>query len=110
MTGDDADNSCRVDWKPCATVQRAVDQAQADDTVKVAEGIYTGTGDNVVYIHESITLQGGYTTANWTDRDPVANSTTLDGEGSRQVVTISGTVPVTVDGFRLINGSVNDVN
>jgi len=110
VTGDDADNSCRVDWKPCATVQRAVDQAQADDTVKVAEGIYTGTGDNVVYIHESITLQGGYTTANWTDRDPVANSTTLDGEGSRQVVTISGTVPVTVDGFRLINGSVNDVN
>ena len=107
-TGDDMDNSCRMDWKPCATVQRAVDQAQADDTVKVAEGIYTSAGDNVVYIRESITLQGGYPTDNWTDRDPVANPTYLDGEDIRPVVYINGTVPVTVDGFCLINGSVND--
>ncbi len=106
-TGDDTDNGCQVQWKPCATVQQAVDQAQAGDTVKVAGGIYTGTGGNVVLIAKSLTLHGGYTTDNWTDSDPVDNRTTLDGEGSRRVVHIAGTVPVTVDGFHLINGSVN---
>ncbi|MFQ6099686.1 MAG: right-handed parallel beta-helix repeat-containing protein [Anaerolineae bacterium] len=106
--GEDAQNNCRMDWKPCATVQQAVDQALAGDTVKVAQGTYTGSGANVVSITESLTLQGGYTTTNWLESDPVARPTILDGEGSRRVVHITGPVTVTLDGFRLINGFVNN--
>jgi len=106
-TGVDADNSCRMEWKPCATVQRAVDQARSGDTVKVAADTYTGAGGNpVVSINKPLTLEGGYTTA-WTTSDPVNNPTYLDGEGSRRVVYITGTVPVTVTGFHLINGFVS---
>ena len=106
-TGVDTDNSCRMEWKPCATVQRAVGQARSGDTVKVAEDTYTGAGSNVVFIDKSLTLEGGYTTA-WTISDPVNNPTYLDGEVSRRVIYITGTVPVTVTGFHLINGSASD--
>nr|HID14769.1 hypothetical protein [Anaerolineae bacterium] len=103
-TGTDADNSCRMEWKPCATVQYAVDQALAGDTVKVAEGAYTGAGSNVVLITESLTLQGGYTTTNWNASDPVAYPTYLDGQSVRRVVYITGPVTVTVAGFHIVNG------
>jgi len=106
LTGDDTDNSCRMDWKPCATVQQAVDHAQVGDTVKVAEGTYTGAGDNVVAIAKSLTLQGSYAAGNWTDSDPVGHPTRLDGQGSRRVVHITGTVRVTVTGFHVVSGTV----
>jgi len=100
------DNNCLMDWKPCATVQWAVDQALAGDTVKVAQGVYTSTAAQVVLVDKAITLTGGCTTTDWTC-DPEVYQTYLDGQDSRRVVYINGTSgPVTVDGFHIRNGRI----
>lgn len=43
--------------------------------------INNGVTTNRVNITKSLTLQGGYTAANWTSPDPVANPTLIDGDG-----------------------------
>jgi uncharacterized repeat protein (TIGR01451 family) len=111
---DGTDNNCLVDWKPCRTVQWAVDQAMNGDTVKVAAGSYTSTASSVVRIDKSVTLVGGCSMAapGWTC-DPKMYETKLDAQASasnrRRVIEIAGTPgPVTVDGFHLLNGYVNN--
>ena len=107
---------------PCySTIQAAVDAAQAGDTIKVATGVYTGvqarpapTGypnppaggliTQVVYISETVTVRGGYTTADWNTSDPDANPTTLDAEGLGRVMVIAGNISPTVEGLRLTGG------
>ena len=102
-------NNCLRDWKPCATVQYAVDQAQPHDTVKVVTGVYTdvhtraGVVQNV-YISKSVTILGGYTTANWLVADPDAYPTALNAEAAGRVLYVAGPATVTVDGFSLFNG------
>ncbi len=56
------------------------------DIIKVAEGTYTGVSaregiTQMVYISESITIQGGYTTSDWETPEPEVNITTLDARG-----------------------------
>jgi uncharacterized repeat protein (TIGR01451 family) len=111
---DGTDNNCLVDWKPCRTVQWAVDQAMNGDTVKVAAGSYTSTASSVVRIDKPVTLVGGCSDAapGWMC-DPEMYETKLDAQASasdrRRVVEIVGTPgPVTVDGFHLLNGYVNN--
>jgi len=105
--GDDVDNSCRAGWRPCATMQHAVDQAQAGDEVRVAEGTYVGA-DPVVHVSESITVTGGYTTPNWITSDPELHPVYVDARAGGRAMVITGPVTVTVDGLRLLNGSVSD--
>ncbi len=110
---------------PCySTIQAAVDAAQAGDTIKVATGVYTGvqarpapTGypnppaggliTQVVYISETVTVRGGYTTADWNTSDPDANPTTLDAEGLGRVMVIAGEISPTVEGLRLTGGDAS---
>lgn len=66
---------------PCySTIQDAVDAATGGDTVKIAEGVYTGTGFQVVYISKAITVTGGYTTADWVNSYPITQPTVIDAE------------------------------
>jgi hypothetical protein len=107
-TGTDS-GDCTDSANPCGTVQYAVDQAQADDEIRVAAGVYTGvqvrTGmTQVVYITKTVTIGGGYTTTNWTTPDPDANPTTLDAEGLGRVMVISGTIIPTIEGLRITRG------
>jgi len=101
-------------------VQAAVDVAGDDDVIKVAAGTYTGvdvrprddfttTGvvTQVVYISRSVTIQGGYTTTNWTTPDPEANPTTLDAEGQGRVFYITGDISTTIEGLRITGGDAN---
>jgi len=88
-TGTDAPG-CGSAASPCRTVQYAVDQAQPGEEIRVATGVYTGVQGRpvpagypnpptshlitqVVYISKTVTVRGGYTTADWDTFDPDAN-------------------------------------
>lgn len=118
---------------PCRTIQYAVDLAQPGDEVRVASGLYDdvhprltfvgypGPGypgpsvvTQVVYISKTLTLQGGYSTANaFADPpDPANNPTTLDAGGQGRVIAILGDptaapeemIAPTVSGFHITGG------
>jgi hypothetical protein len=102
---------------PCYTsLQAAVNHASDGDGIRVAAGIYTGTQTivaspgytytQVVLITKTLTIEGGYTTANWTAADPVANPTIIDAERSGRSISIVGdwTQAVTVKGLTITGG------
>jgi len=89
---------------PCA-LQTALGQAVDGDTLYVAGGVYTGTGGAVITVTKSITLAGGWDGLVGTMVvDPATYPTTLNGEGARRVVYISGDITPTLDGLRITNG------
>jgi Zn-dependent metalloprotease len=97
-TGDDS-NSCSSTGSPCATINGAIGKAAAGDTIKVAIGIYTGSGTEVVQINKSITLSGGWD-ASFTSQ---SGTSIIDGQESRKgVLLVSGTVGM--DHFTIQNG------
>jgi uncharacterized repeat protein (TIGR01451 family) len=113
---------CREGPPTCGydNVQEAVDAANPGSLIKVAAGVYTGTqgrpaplgylGSSVisqmVYISESITIQGGYTTTNdfAEPPDPEANPTVLDAQGDGRVLFISGNVSPMITGLGITGG------
>jgi len=96
---------------PCGSIQYSIDQCEPGngDTIYIAGGVYTGTGEAVITITKSITLYGGWD-GGATDavvRDPDTRITVLDGENARRDVFVSGTVSVTLDGLRLTQGKAS---
>jgi hypothetical protein len=92
-----------------ASVQAAVDAASPGDLIKVATGVYTGVNgygglSQVIYISKTVTLRGGYTTADWDTSDPEANPTTLYAQGQGRVAYITGAISPTLEGLRLTGG------
>jgi hypothetical protein len=90
-----------------AIIQEAVDAADDGDVIKVAAGTYTDVNNygglaQVVYISKTVTLRGGYTTANWDTPDPEANPTTLDAQRQGRVVYVAGSP--TLEGLRITGG------
>jgi hypothetical protein len=97
-------------------VQAAVDAATGGEEIRVAAGTYTGvrtvpslnsdtfTATQVLVITKSVTLRGGYSTADWITADPAANPTTLDAQGQGRGLVISGTITPTVEGLRITGG------
>ncbi|MBN2148028.1 MAG: right-handed parallel beta-helix repeat-containing protein [Anaerolineales bacterium] len=86
-----------------ATIQGAVDDAIAGDTIQVAEGVYNEN----VHIEKSLVLEGGWDT-DFSGRDWEANVTTIDGGGTGSVIyaeaPIAENITVTIDGFTIIHG------
>ncbi len=94
-----------------STIQAAVDAASDGDVIKVATGTYTDThtidySTQVVYVSKTVTIRGGYTTADWNTSDPAANPTTLDPDGYGRVIYIKGDISPTIEGLRLTGGTM----
>jgi len=95
-----------------------VDAASDGDIIKVATGTYTdvhvrprndittmGVVTQVVYITKTLTIEGGYTTTDWTTPDPESNPTTLDAQGQGRVMYIvQNNIQPMVKGLRLTGG------
>lgn len=109
--------SCSGVPAPCyTTIQAAVNAANAGGFIHVATGVYTGvqtivttpgyTYTQVVIITKSLTLRGGYTTADWSNANPISNPTVIDARRQGRCVTIvgSGSQTVTLEGFTLTGG------
>ena len=98
-------NACTQAY-PCA-LQTALIQATDGETICVAGGTYTSSGSAVITVTRSITLYGGWDGASSGPvvRDPEAHPTTLDGENARRVVSISGDITPTLDGFTIARGN-----
>lgn len=92
---------------PC-DLQTAVTNANSGDEIRVAggdSGTYKSTDVQVLLINKTVTILGGYNKVDWT-RDPAAYISTLDGEGTRRVISIQGGTGInpTIDGFVIQNG------
>ncbi|MBK8049330.1 MAG: hypothetical protein IPK16_20765 [Anaerolineales bacterium] len=89
-----------------AAVQQAINTAQPGDKVKVAGkcvGVqYHEYMDQVAYVTQTLTVEGGYTTTNWLVSDPVQNPTVLDANLEDRV--IFATAPLTVANLTIQNG------
>lgn len=90
---------------PC-DLHTALDSASDGAALYIAEGTYTGSGGAVLTVTHSLTLHGGWdgTTASPPVCDPGAHPTTMDAEGTRRGVYISGSLTVTLEGFTVTNG------
>ncbi len=71
----------------------------------MAAGTYTET----VTINKSITLRGGFSTANWFTPDSALNVTTINANGSGRVIEAGpGAIEVTIEGFNITGGNISD--
>jgi hypothetical protein len=103
-TGDDS-NSCSDPALPCLTINGAIGKATNGDTIYVAVGIYTGSGDQVVLINKNVNLSGGWNSA----FDLQNGFSTVDGGITRRGITVGdATTPgaiTEIDRFIVKNGT-----
>jgi len=99
------DNACSSPAAPCATPAGALHKPGfvAGDTLYIATGAYTGSGDEVVSIDKSATISGGWD-------DVFAQQTglaTIDGQDRQRGITIHSAVSVTLEHLLIQNGSAD---
>ncbi|MGB0384043.1 MAG: right-handed parallel beta-helix repeat-containing protein [Ardenticatenaceae bacterium] len=100
---------------PCfSTIQEAINTAQDGDTIKIAEGTYTATGLQVVYLDKALTLIGGYALDDWQNSDQLAHPTIIDAENvsRRRGIYIDGTntLTTTLQGLIIQRGHVQNAS
>ena len=110
-TGDNITDYSSAD---ATALQTALDTATANALIKIAgtcAGVQTVNNfTQTVYINvANITLQGGYTTTNWTTPDPEPDiyPTALDAQGQGRVVYIATNSTITLDSLTLTGGEGN---
>ncbi len=96
------------------SIQAAVDAAAPGDVVKIAQGVYTGVAarsgiTQVLYVDKPLSIQGGFTTTNWNQPDPLAYPTTIDAQNLGRGVVISGAISVTLRGLRITGGNASNL-
>jgi parallel beta-helix repeat protein len=85
------------------TIAAALSAAERGDIIRVAGGTYNET----IVVPDYVSLYGGYS-ADFSERDPEAYPTIIDGGGSGHVVDCSGLDHIIIDGFTIRNsGGVN---
>jgi len=84
-----------------STIQSAIDAAQNGDTIKVAAGVYK---ENLVINKKSLFLLGGWN-ADFTERDPTAYETVIDGSQDGRCIKWTDADGGELSGFKVTNGS-----
>ncbi len=104
-TGNDA-NDCQGATTPCATINGAIEKAANGDTINVAIGTYTGTGNEVVLLDKDATLSGG-----WNDTFTTQSGmSTIDGGGVRRGIFVNSSRVVIIEYFAIQNGFFDGVS
>lgn len=115
--GYDTGNDCSDERYPCATVQRAIDQAVSGDVVCVAEHTLAPGPTTYIgpfWIDKSITLDGAYQAAcigpplvqcDFTAVHCDPADVILDAQHQGRVITIVGHYAPTINCFTLTNGN-----
>lgn len=100
------DGECGVVIPCYGSIQAAIDAAAEGNNIKVSQGIYTSTDDNVLVITKSVSVLGGYSTENWGESLPQEQPSTVDGEGVRRGAYLkgSGINKITLSGLTITNG------
>ena len=93
--------NCSDSANPCSTMNYAIGQAIAGDTIGVAEGTYTGSGLQVVLIDKDVNLSGGWNS----DFTTQMGYSTIDGQNFLQGVEVQS-VTSTVERIRIVNGYI----
>ena len=106
--GGNDSNDCLSPSTPCATINWALAKPGfvGGDSILVATGTYTGTGNEVVLLNKNATLSGGWDD-NFTTQSGVS---TIDGEwgtggAGRRGITVASNVAATVQRFVVQNGN-----
>jgi hypothetical protein len=92
-----------------------VDVSGNGDEIRVAEGVYSGVQfrgamTQTLYVNKTVTIRGGYTTTNWTTPNPLTQPSVLDAQGKGRVVSISGNITPTLDGFVVTHGNATGLS
>jgi len=97
-------NSCLSPAAPCATLNGAIGKSSAGDTIRVAEGTYTGVGLAVVTVDRAVIISGGWN-ADFTAQTGLA---TIDGQGSRRGIDVQAcsvsAAPVVLERLHITHG------
>ena len=95
-----------------SSIQDAVDNALDGETIKVAQGVYTGVQQRssvtqVVYIDKSLTLIGGYASQAdfYNTPAPWQYPTIIDAQDQGRAVYVAEGVTVTLTGLHLVGGN-----
>ena len=100
--GGDDGNDCLSPGAACASINGALAKPGfvISDTILVATGMYTGTGDEVVLLDKDVILSGGWDASFATQ----SGASTIDGEEVRRGMTVNQGVAAAVERFTFQNG------
>ncbi|MBK8988126.1 MAG: right-handed parallel beta-helix repeat-containing protein [Chloroflexi bacterium] len=108
--------NCTDPLSPCATIQHAIGQAVAGDSVLVSVGTYTDHTTRTigleplvqnVFIDKSIAIVGGFNVADqysMTTQFPITNAVILNGQNARRVIYVTEGVTATISNLFIQNG------
>ena len=97
-------NDCSMATSPCATIQHAIDVAQAYDEVHVADGVYTDTAGTVAVITDVVTIRGAYDPAAFGGPDPDLYETVLDAGRNGSVISITNATEAVLEHLTVTGG------
>ena len=83
----------------CRTIQYAIGQASAGDSILIAGGTYTSTNLQVIYVPFTLTISGGWAS----DFNSQSGQTIVDAQVTRRGVYVEPNISVTFDHFTLRN-------
>jgi 5-hydroxyisourate hydrolase-like protein (transthyretin family) len=104
--GGDNSNDCQSPASACATVGEVFAKPGfiPGDTILLAGGVFTGTGEQVILLDQSVRLLGGWNNAFITQ----AGTSIVDGEHLRKGIRVDSGVTATIERLTIQNGSATE--